>query len=368
MIISIDATGLGDVKTGTAVYLTEILKRWNSDTKIDHTIVIFACPKTAGYMHALGLDSRFSFIAAPDSRVLRVLWQQLVLPWRIGRLKVDVHWGCGFVLPMLSRTSMVVTIYDLTFQLFPSVHEPVKRYYFPAMIAAAVRKAKSVIAISQSTENDLHRLIPASIGKTVVTLLAPRGLPTASFSSPSDIQTEGPYIVCLGTLEPRKNLARLLEAWLGMTDAEREGGKLVVVGIRGWMIDTILARYKGHERAIEFTGFLDDAELNRLLSGATALAYPSLYEGFGLPVLEAMNLGVPVLTSDVGATKEISGGAALLVDPLNVNSIREALQRILRDVTMRKHFSELGKIRAAQFSWESAAQQTLRILERAASD
>lgn len=318
-------------------------------------------------MRTLGLDSRFSFIDAPDSRAIRIIWQQLILPWLIMRRKADVHWGCGFVLPILGACPMVVTIYDLTFQLFPSVHEPIKRYYFPAMMAAAVRKAKSVIAISQSTVRDLHSILPASVCKTAVTLLAPRTLPVATSSSYPPGGGETPYIVCLGTLEPRKNLARLLEAWFGLTDTERAGGKLVVVGMHGWMIDEILARYQGVRGAIEFTGFLDDEELNRLLSGAVAMAYPSLYEGFGLPVLEAMSLGVPVLTSDVGATKEISGGAALLVDPLDIASIRDGLRRLLRDTTLRQRLAELGKIQSELFSWDATARQTLRILEQAAA-
>ncbi|WP_114971909.1 glycosyltransferase family 4 protein [Rhodoferax ferrireducens] len=370
MKISIDATGLGGVKTGTAVYLTEILQVWNQSPDIDHNFFIFASPKTSGYLNTLGLDSRFSFIDAPDSRLMRVFWQQLLMPWHLWRLGINVHWGCGFVLPLLSRRRMVVTIYDLTFQLFPAVHERVKRYYFPLMISAAVRKAKRVIAISETTRNDLHQLLPASVGKTEVTLLAPRTLPStdAGLDSIFDTLAGGRgYVICLGTLEPRKNLRRLFDAWLDIDKDDRLGIKLVVVGVRGWMMGQVTSRNQEADDSVVFTGFLEDADLSLLLGGALALAYPSLYEGFGLPVLEAMSQGVPVLTSNTGATQEISGGAALLVDATDVLAIKDALLRLLKDGELRERLSVLGIAHAARYSWTQTARQTLAVLEQAAT-
>ena len=370
MRISIDATGLGGVKTGTAVYLTEILQVWDQCPDIAHEFIIFASPRASAYLKALGLDRRFKFIDAPDSRVIRIFWQQLVMPWHMTTLGVDVHWGCGFVLPVLSRRRMVVTIYDLTFQLFPAVHERVKRYYFPAMISAAVRKAKRVIAISESTRDDLNRLLPASRGKTDVTLLAPRAMPrTGAVSEPISAALAGSsgYLMCLGTLEPRKNLRRLLDAWLDIDHADRSGIKLVVVGVRGWMMEQLAPRHRTVDDSVVFTGFLDDADLSRLMRGAMALAYPSLYEGFGLPVLEAMSQGVPVLTGNIGATREISGAAALLVDATDVQSIKTALLQLLKDAALRERLSALGKAHAARYSWKETARQTLAILEGAAA-
>ncbi len=362
--IAIDTTGLGGVKTGTGVYLTEILQSWNACPDIHHEFIIFSSPKTSGYLQTLGLDQRFRFIPAPDSRPLRILWQQAVLPRHLARLDIDVHWGCGFTLPILSSRPMVVTIYDLTFQLYPEVHERLKRYYFPKMIAAAVKKARRVVAISETTRQDIFRLLPASRGKTDVTLLAPRVLPAAA-SPPA--ATGSDYMICLGTLEPRKNLPRLLEAWLSINDDDRKGIKLVVVGVRGWMVDEVLSKYGNAKNSIIFTGFVDDATLRGLFRGALALVYPSIYEGFGLPVVEAMAEGVPVLTSNIGATREIAEGAALLVDPYSISSIREGLCQIVRDRDLRSRLSALGRNRAAQFSWQTTANQTLAILEEAAT-
>ncbi|MEX3894767.1 glycosyltransferase family 4 protein [Paraburkholderia sp. BR10954] len=368
MRICIDATGLGSVKTGTAVYVTEILKCWNADSSLDHEFVIFASPKTVPYLRNIGLDRRFHFIDAPDRRAIRVFWQQLALPRLLRRLRADVHWGSGFILPLLANVPTVVTVHDLSAKLFAGVHEPVKRWYFPKMTGAAVRKAKQVIAISASTERDLHTHFPVSHGKTAITLLAAREL---SDAGSSDAVPPGfapaRYLVCLGTVEPRKNIARLLEAWLGIDERHRQGIKLAVVGVRGWMMDDLLARYQGDTGSITFTGFIDDSALKRLMQGAIALAYPSLYEGFGLPVLEAMAQGVPVLTSDVGATKEISADAALLVNPMDVSDIRGGLLRLLSDTRLRQQLAERGRQQAAKFSWDQTARETLRVIEAAAA-
>ena len=367
MRISIDATGLGGPKTGTSVYLTEILAAWNRDRSINHEFVVFTSPKALQHLKAIELDGRFRFIRAPDNRHVRTLWQQIVMPWHVNRLRVAVHWGTGFVLPLLSTGPMVVTIHDLTFQLFPAVHERIKRYYFPAMIKAAVNKARCVIAISESTRNDLHRLLPVSREKTVVTLLAARKLASNmhDVAMPDRGGVAGGYVLFVGTVEPRKNLERLIAAWQSIDSRERGGARLVIVGATGWLVDSMLSR-AGADDAIEFRGFVGDDELADLMHGAMAFAYPSLYEGFGLPVLEAMAQGIPVLSSDVGATREVADGAALLVDPTSVSSIRDGLVRLLNDAALRSELSRLGMERAATFSWERTATDTLAVIEKAA--
>lgn len=366
MRISIDATGLGGPKTGTSVYLAETLSVWNQDPAIDHEFVIFTSDKAWSHLAGLGLDRRFRFVQAPGHRHVRALWQQVVMPWYIARLGVDVHWGAGFVLPLISGTPMVLTVYDLTFQLFPEVHERIKRYYFPFMIEAAIGKAFAVIAISESTRADLHRLMPASRGKTTVTLLAARsvGRPEGSQAVEEERADSGDYILFVGTVEPRKNLSRLVAAWQSL-DAEIRGKTcLVIAGATGWLVDELIARMRLTD-AIEFRGQVSDAELASLMRGATALVYPSIYEGFGLPVIEAMAMGVPVLTSNVGATREIAEGAAILVDPTSMHDIRAGLARLLKEPKLREHLASLGKERAATFSWARTARKTLAIIEQA---
>lgn len=368
MRISIDATGLGGPKTGTSVYLTEILSAWNRDQAIDHEFVIFSSPQALQHLVALNLDRRFRFIRAPDNRHVRTLWQQCVMAWHVNKLRVNVHWGAGFVLPLLSTRPMVVTVHDLTFQLFPSVHELIKRYYFPAMIKAAINKAKYVLAISDSTRNDLHRLLPISRGKTVVTLLAARRFSSLMPRALTLDQSESRgyrYVLFVGTVEPRKNLERLIAAWRSISPLDRGDAKLVIAGATGWLVDNMLSQ-SGADDAIVFKGFVGDDDLAELMCGATAFVYPSLYEGFGLPVLEAMAQGIPVLTSNVGATREVADGAALLVDPASIPSIRDGLLRLLKDDALRVQLSHLGLERASTFSWERTAVETLAVIESAA--
>lgn len=180
MRISIDATGLGSSKTGTSVYLVEILSRWSRNNSINHEFTIFASEKAVLLCSEAGLDHRFRFVRAPNNRHIRVIWQQLVMPWHIRRLKIDVHWGTAFVLPVASQRPMAVTIHDLTFQLFPEVHQRLKRFYFPAIMQRSVEKAQAVFVVSRTTETDLERIIPKSKGKTTVTPLAARELGPAT--------------------------------------------------------------------------------------------------------------------------------------------------------------------------------------------
>lgn len=368
MIISIDASGLGAAKTGTAVYLLEILRAWSSDKRLAHRFVIFTSAKARRYFADLELDDRFVMRPAPDSRVVRIAWQLLVLPVLIRKCRSNVHWGTGFVLPMFSSCPGVVTVHDLTFQLFPEVHEPIKRWYFPWMIRMAVRKAHAVVAVSATTERDLLALYPAAKGKTQVTLLAARCWPELVRRNRDKPDEGRPYVLAIGTLEPRKNLARLVRSWLAMDPGYRRGVRLLIVGAYGWMMQDLLVQAEqAKDAGIQLLGYVEEGELGILLKNALALAYPSLYEGFGLPVMEAMAMGVPVLTSATGATLEVAGDSALLIDPHDDQSIRHGLERLLADAALRKQLAEKGRTRAAEFSWEMTARQTLDILEQVGS-
>ncbi|WP_328984594.1 glycosyltransferase family 4 protein [Thiorhodovibrio winogradskyi] len=345
--------------------MSEILHAWNLNPKLKHQFVIFATPNALSHLKQLDLDNRFRFVSAPNNRFIRILWQQFALPLWIKVLGVHVHWGPGFILPLLSMRPMVVTIHDMTFQLFPEVHEKVKRFYFPVMMKLAARKARAILVISKSTGDDLQHLIPNTRGKIHITFLAARDF-SRDPCRIDEKRTSGDgydYMLFLGTLEPRKNLVRLLSAWLAIDDHVRGLTKLRVVGATGWMANEIDRRFK-NSAPIEFLGHLDDGTLVQLLRGAKAFLYPSLYEGFGLPVVEAMSLGVPVLTSNIGATKEVAGNAALLVDPTNETEIKRGLIRLLSEPHLRETLAESGRKRSSQFSWVKTARETMAVIEK----
>ena len=371
MKITIDATGLSPHKTGTVTYLVEILAQWNSDRTIAHDFVIFCTIQTRHHFDELQLDKRFLLSIVPVRKLMQMMWQQTVLPLFLLRHKVDVHWGPGFVLPLLVVCPMVVTIHDMTFDLFPEAHEPIKRLYFPFMIRRAVKRASRVLVDSGSTANDLDRLIPGSAEKTVVAHLAARTLNVKSalpnlddrYSAPGN-PVSGLYVLFIGTLEPRKNLHRLLQAWKQLSVDDRFENRLIVVGVKGWMVEQL--EDQGNDN-VEFVGHVPDHQLQAYLRGASCFVYPSLYEGFGLPVVEAMAAGIPVLTSNVGATREIARGAAVLVDPMSVKDIVDGLHKLLTDLNLRQQLSEAGIKRAGEFSWEVTAKLTLKTLVGAKS-
>ncbi|MDA8119232.1 MAG: glycosyltransferase family 1 protein [Gammaproteobacteria bacterium] len=366
LTIAVDATGLGRFKTGTAVYLLEILRVWNEDKHIIAHFHVFISPKTQRYFDQLKLDSRFEYHFAPDGRGIRSLWQHWVLPFAAARVRCDVHWGATFVVPVLSRCPCVVTVHDMTFRTLPAVHEWVKRWYFGAVIGWSLAKARVVLAVSETTKADIARLYPAIARKIRVTLLGPRafgGEVAGRLAADGDRQ---PYVLAIGTLEPRKNLPRLLRAWCALAPAIRGRTRLYVAGPDGWMMGDLGAREAQEAYGVQFLGYFEEARLRELLQGATFLAYPSLYEGFGLPVIEAMSVGVPVLTSGVGATAEVAGDAAYLVDPLDEGSIRMGLERLLKDPWLREALSAKGRDRAATFSWRRTAELTFQALEEVA--
>ena len=364
MKISIDATGLSVRKTGTVTYLIEILSQWHADPSVAHEFVIFCAPAVRQHFDAFRLDPRFRLIDAPSRKSLQLLWQQTVLPYKLWRNKIDVHWGPGFVLPLVSACSAVVSVHDMTFDLFPEVHEPIKRVYFPFMIRAAVKRAKRVLVISQTTANDLARLVPMSRSKTVVTLLAPRSWINEPVVNASAVS---PYALFVGTLEPRKNLKRLLKAWSSLSPSDRGDCRLAVVGTAGWMVSDVMASVPAID-GVDLLGHVSDDDLRRYLSGALFFAYPSIYEGFGLPVIEAMAMGIPVLTSDVGATQEIAAGAAWLVDPDSESSIAQGLKALLTDKSLRQTLALAGLKRSEQFTWQQTANLTLKTLIAAADN
>ena len=365
MRISIDASGLGAPKTGTAVYLEEILKSWARNPDFRDHVVIFTTSRGAQHLCSIGGSDLFSFQGAPNNRVVRLLWQQLMLPFLLKRQRVDVHWGAGFVLPLLSKVPGVVTIFDLTFQILPEVHERAKRLYFPAMIRASVAKARQILTISESAASDLVRLYPRAAGKTHVTLLAPREMRTVAKRTTAPTGGECPLrFLFVGTLEPRKNLKRLLEAWQGIPLEVRRNAELVIVGATGWMIEDVIGKSETLE-GVSLLGSLSDDDLAKEYAKADVFVYPSLYEGFGLPVVEAMAMGLPVLTSDIGATREVAAEAALLVDPYSVDSIRAGLVELISSAELRERLSSKGPKRAAAFSWDRTAAETLAVLHKA---
>jgi glycosyltransferase involved in cell wall biosynthesis len=300
-------------------------------------------------------------------------WLLGYLPFRLARLSADVYHGPAVFLPLLKlgyRT--VVTIHDLVSFLFPQTVPRKYATYMRLMTRLAARSADRIIAVSGATRDDLRRVLRVPDDKVVVIheAVAPEFVAPPGPGSLDEIarrySIRRPYCLFVGNVEPRKNLAGLIEAF-GLLRT-RTGGprvQLVLVGTRGWLYNDILAAVEAQGGAPEivFTGYVPPAELPVLYAGAACFVFPSLYEGFGLPVLEAMAAGAPVVASRVGAIPEVAGDAALLVDPHRPAELADAIETVLTDAALRARLVERGRARARQFTWETVARETLDVYE-----
>ncbi len=256
---------------------------------------------------------------------------------------LDVLHCPTFRAPLRSPVPLVVTVHDLAVLRHPDAFRRWSRAY-RRLVPHAIRAATRLIAVSEFTKRELVELtgVPEERVRVVSNAV---GAPFA----PEGPRAEGEYVLAVGTLEPRKNLERLTAAMAGL------GVELRVVGARGW---------GGVDVAdVTWLGAVDDDELARLYRGALAVAYPSLYEGFGIPVLEAMASGAAVVTSAGTAMAEVADGAAVLVDPTDVDSIRAGIERAIAE---REELGRRGPVRAAGYTWEAAAEATVRVYEEAA--
>jgi glycosyltransferase involved in cell wall biosynthesis len=369
MRIAFDATAMPRLMAGAAVYTYE-LARALAAVDSDNEYVIFARGAHFDDLPARRPGLRVLKVRAP-SRPLRLLWEQTVLHWRLRRLRIDVLHSPHHTTPLVPcGCRRVVTIHDLTFFLLPERYPTTRRVYFQVMTRLSARVADAVIVPSEAVREDVVRILELSSERLFV-------VPEAAGAAfhPQDAVAieavrrryglEGPFLLSVGSLEPGKNRERLLQAFArlrarGLTHA------LVVAGQRAWRYEgeAPLAQRLGLADSVRFLGHVPQADLPALYSAADLFVFPSLYEGFGLPTLEALACGTPVVASNVSAVPEVVGDAALQVSPLDVEALADAMERLLRDDSLRSDLRERGLKRAAQFSWEKAARQTVEVYHR----
>ena len=300
------------------------------------------------------------------------LWTHLRLSWEVTRRAPDVLFVPAHVLPIAHPARTVVTIHDLGYLHHPEAHTRGARYYLEWSTRFNARQASHIIADSESTRRDLlhHYGVPA--GR--ISVVYPGGGTTdPSVVDPGDLSRvkkryglPAKYLLYVGTIQPRKNLERLLEAYALLAQSnEGDDLGLVIAGKKGWLFEGIYRRATelGLGERVVFPGYVETNDLPALMSAATAFVLPSLYEGFSLPVLEAMSYGTPVICSNVSALPEVVGDAAWLVDPLNVGELAEAMRRVASDEKLRGDLRQRGFEQAARFSWDRCAREVLDVIE-----
>ena len=302
-------------------------------------------------------------------------WLLGYLPLRLAALRADVYHGPAVFLPLVKlgyRT--VVTIHDLVSFLFPQTVPRKYSLYMRLMTRLAVRSADRIIAVSESTKADLRRVlgVPEAQIAVIHEAAAPEFAAPPGPERVADVVRRyaltPPYCLFVGNLEPRKNLVRLIEAFTLVATGPPPGGtapQLVLAGTRAWLYNEILGAVADPTvaRRVVFTGYVAPADLPALYAGAACFVFPSVYEGFGLPVLEAMAAGAPVVASRVGAIPEVAGDAALLVDASRPAALAEAIEAVLGDPALRARLVERGRTRARVFTWELAARRTRAVYD-----
>lgn len=370
MRVAIDATSVPATPAGAGVYAIELVRAMMERDAHDG----YAVFTRGAWFDEAAAGRRNWRVARVDaaSRRKRLLWEQTALPAEVARLGIDVLHSTHHTLPLRRmRARRVVTVHDVTFFRIPERYPPARRFYMQTVTRLAARVADAIIVPSRAVREDVVRALRLPEAKVTAVHEAPgaryRPAPPADAAEVARrYGMDGRFVLSVGSLEPGKNRGRLIRALRDLRD-EGIDVPLLVAGQPAWRHEGegALVRDLRMEDRVRFAGYVPDDDLPALYAAATVFAFPSLYEGFGLPVVEAMACGAPVLTSDVSATAEVAGDAALLVDPLSITSIRDGLRDLLTDEARRRALAAAGIARAAEYSWRRAAGETYAVYERA---
>ncbi len=302
------------------------------------------------------------------------LWTHLRLGHELRRRPPDVFFTPAHVIPLTYRKASVATVHDLGYHYFPQAHPRQQLAYLRWSTRHNARRSQVVIADSEATKTDLMRFYGVQSHK--IHVIYPGCEPGLAQVTDANILTTvqarygimPPYLLYLGTLQPRKNLGRLIQAYAQLPDQNHQ---LVLAGKAGWLTQPILTQIAALPADVAarvvLPGYVPDADKAALISGAAALLYPSLYEGFGFPVLEGQVCGVPVLCAQNSSMPEVAGAGALQVQAERVAEIEAGITRLLTDGALRQQLIAAGRANTARFTWERAATQTLHLLQQAAS-
>ena len=324
MKVAVDVTPLEQTRAGTARYLRALLPR------VERTVTV---------------ERRHGFSRGKAGTLwLDLVWYPHVLPH--AARDADVLHCPTYRAPVRSRVPVVVTVHDLAVFRLPEVFPPWMRTYSRVVVPRVVRNARIVAAVSEFTANEVETLLGVPRDRIRV---VPNAVET-SFAADGP-RADGDYLLAVGTLEPRKNLARSIEA------AQRLGVELRVAGATGW------GGVEATGPGVTWVGFASDDELARLYRGAACVVYPSLYEGFGIPVLEAMGAGLPVIAGNRSALPEVCGDAALMVDPACTDELAGAITRIIDEPGLREELARRGREHVRSRTWAAAAEQTWRVYQ-----
>ena len=356
---------MGYRRAGIHRYISELIRHLPASD--DYRVTVFS--NNSEILAQEGAISIDSSVWPTQRRAARILWEQFALPIAAARQKLDLLHGMAFVAPYLRSCPTVVTVYDLSFLHYPERYPALQRIYLSSQTRRSCRAARRVVVISQSTARDIERWY--NIPREKIDIVAPG---VGSEFGPIDkervatFRTEmgltEPFLLHVGTLQPRKNIPFLVKA---LAKLKRPRLKLILVGGKGWNFDDIFREVEKHglESQVEFRGYVPDSELALWYNSAAMTIFPSLYEGFGLPILEAMACGSPVIGANTSSIPEAAGQAALLYEPDDMAALINHIETILDVPPVTARMREDGLKQASNFSWHRAGRQMIAVYDRA---
>jgi len=367
--IGIDAQPLGGEKSGVGYY-TEQLIRALEIVERKNEYVLFS---TRDFDLPLSDATRFRKRITPY--VWGYAWMQVGQPVQILRERLDVYHGPNFVVPLAAPCPTVVTVHDLSSFIMREKHRWMNNVIQRVLVPPSARRSRAIIAVSETTRNDVVRILGVPerkirvIPEAVDRIFEPVEDNVSRDRVLRKLGLPQKYILFLGTLEPRKNIPTLMEAYARLIHSGDIDHWLVLAGGQGWGGDAIQQKMRslGIEAHVKFTGYVDREDMPALYSMADVFVYPSLYEGFGLPPLEAMACGIPTIVSDGSSLNSVVADAGLKIDPLNVSSLADAMRRVLFDQSLRRELVHRGKKRVQCYSWEATARETLALYQEVVS-
>lgn len=371
MRIGADLSAIHSTKSGVDWYTHHVILRIMDYLEPDEELYLFSNRDTGFEGFA---DNRPRVTVVRSGFRFQEPWRQFILPMLLKKYHIDVCFFTNFVAALAAPCPTVITIHDLSFRLFPKTHSVRNVLWARSLVPVSTRRSQHIIADSQNTKLDLTNVMNVDGDKIdVIHLGASKEFSPQALPDDEDvIKSYGikkPFVLYVGTLEPRKNINMLIKGFDKVAKS-RPDIQLVLAGRRGWMAQAIFDELDRRclLGRVHITGYVKDEYLPALYRQAEALVYPSLYEGFGLPPLEAMASGTPVIISKSSSLPEVVGGAGLYVDPLDEDDLARAVEKVLDDADLAESMREKGLERAGKFNWDDVARKTLAILRAAAND
>lgn len=368
--IGVNAMQVRAAKSGVGQYIHGLMEQILKIDKANFYQIFCNYENRSNYTYNDTNSQSVSWGLKDVPKSLRLAYENIIFPSEIQKNNIDLFWGPSNFLPPIKKTKYVATINDLSYYVHPERCPFIRRQYWYLLTSRTVKVADKIITISSNSANDIIKFFPEAKEKIeIISLAAHHRFQKLKLNREDsllqrfeDRLKNRPYLLYVGTLEPGKNVLRLLAAFEEIAK-EFPDYLLVLGGDKGWMYNGVLEKIEKSEFAdrIHYLGHLSDDEIVHFFNFCTLFCFPSTYEGFGLPPLEAMSCGVPVLTSNNSSIPEVVGDAAYKVDPFSVEEIASGMRVLLCNEELREEYAAKGLIRSKEFSWTKSAELTLSV-------